>query len=211
MLAQFAHAERGTVGVLFALIAIPLTAIAGWGLDYGRATWIRGSLQASADTAAAAGLQLVGRPTEHISNSVRSTLDANLPADYKAMPYDLQVAADGSTVTVKLEVRVRTPLLAVAGIASLPVTVTGYARRQVRKMPELPRDAERQIDRLTRGRGIDALPGAAATASPEAQRKAADAMADLARALGGSGRGDASSLPQPTAADFDRLRAILRR
>jgi len=120
---RFATDERGTVAVIFALVALPLLSVLSLAIDYGRATHVQSTLQNATDAAAGAAIRLAGAETDTIRDSFAANFRANLPTDLKQTPFQLVVDKDKGTVQAKVETKVATSLIGIVGISSLDVVV----------------------------------------------------------------------------------------
>lgn len=120
---RFATDERGTVAVVFALVALPLLSVLSLAIDYGRATHVQATLQNATDSAAGAAIRLAGAEIDTIRDSFAANFRANLPTDLKQTPFQLVVDKDKGTVQAKVETKVATSLIGIVGISSLDVVV----------------------------------------------------------------------------------------
>lgn len=124
--ARFLSATNGNVAMIFGLIIVPIMLTMGAAVDYGRATQMRTRLQTAVDSAAlaAAAAQLKGGNPEQIAEkyvrqkfahtgvnvTTTTTSDANL-----------------GTVTVQGAVSMRTTVMRLARIESMPVAASATA------------------------------------------------------------------------------------
>jgi Flp pilus assembly protein TadG len=133
---QLQELRRDRTGSTYALLAaaiVPLAGMVGFGLDLGRAYTVDARLQGAVDAAVLAGVRAeqlnpgtgstLGPST---LSTVNSFLTANIPTDYggsSRQTPELNLVRDGEEVRLTLTVRgtVRTTLMNVFGIATLPV------------------------------------------------------------------------------------------
>jgi len=183
--ARFASDRSGSIAIIFALVAIPAIGITSVAIDYGRLLKARWALQFAADAAARAAADDVLRPDEALARDVRANLDGNLPADLSGIPYQMAVANDRSTVSVRVTHRIKTSLMGIAGIDELETGALGTARSEL-----AARAAARSAE------------GIREQMSPQASRT----LEEATRRFGGSG-----SLPATRAGDVraaaDNLKA----
>jgi Flp pilus assembly protein TadG len=158
---RFARDRRGAIGVLFALMALPLFGIVAAAIDYGRAFSTRSALQSAADAATLAVIDEVATATdEAIEAALRVFLDSNLGEDLAGVPFTLDIPKERDAVSVRIERSIPTSLLAMTGLRSMDVGVTSRTRQPTPIVAAtLPgkADVERSLDQITRSLG--AAPG----------------------------------------------------
>ncbi len=129
---RFVHEQRGTVGLLLALAAIPMFALAGGVIDYAYVQDERSRLQNAMDAAVLAALR------EGVDgNEFQATVEKYLSANYKPGPRvrfdpaDLQIIAsqDGDTyrVTATITVSVHMPFWSLVGVNTYNLRVLSEA------------------------------------------------------------------------------------
>ena len=91
-LAGFRDDTRGATAVLFALLAVPIFGLGMAAIDYGRAQTSKNLFQDAADSASAAGAQLLGQSHDVIEGSIRGYLHANLPEGQKDVSFAVTFA-----------------------------------------------------------------------------------------------------------------------
>lgn len=173
---RFQSDERGTIAILFALMAVPMLGMISAGIDYGMALRTHGSLQRAADAAAAAALGDLPAGRDAVAKTLRLHFDANVPDRYKGLDLPFTTSNDPPKVTVKAETVINTTMLSMMGYKSMPVRVEGVAILEVRtKQFDVPAGFENATRELA-GQGIN-LPKVDA-------READQAIKDLSRDLG---------------------------
>lgn len=125
---RFGDDQRGAVAIVFALLVVPTIGIASVAIDYGRLLKIKSSLQFAADAAANAIADDLARPEEALQRSIRTHLDANLPEHLRGMPFELAVPEDRSSVSIRVVQRMKTSIMAIAGVDELETGAIGNAK-----------------------------------------------------------------------------------
>lgn len=165
LLCAYAGNRRGNVAVIFSLCAVPIITIVSGAIDYGRTFKVRSLVQNAADAAVhAARSKILGDESE-VRRVLRAHLDANLPDHLKGLPFNLRIASDRRSLDIDMETAVPTTLMAMVGVSSISVVVTGHAA-----LPTLPKaigqpsveDVQRAFDGLSRGSAAPAAPMAPA-------------------------------------------------
>lgn len=128
---RFGRDERGNVAVIFAAVLVPVIGILAAALDYGQASKVREQLQAASDGAAQAISVKLDLDREALTKLVRVHLAANLPDDLAALPFELVLPADRTSVEIRLGTRVPTSLLGLVGVSQIEVAATGFSRPPV--------------------------------------------------------------------------------
>jgi hypothetical protein len=119
---SFIKDSRGSVGVIFGIIALLAFTAAGAAVDYGRAFSTRTALQAATDAAATAAAASASD-----SDPISLATDV-FRANYTGSPApSVSVAVTGKKVTVTATITVRTSLMAVAGIEEVDVDASSEA------------------------------------------------------------------------------------
>lgn len=129
--------ERGSIAILFALMAVALVGMAMSAIDVARIERMRAGMQVAADAAAAAGAQLLGSADDQIDPMVKAYLIANMPPDQKNNPYKLTISPDKRSLTINLQNEVSTTLVGLLDLNSVRIFVesTGYAPVEVTEVP----------------------------------------------------------------------------
>lgn len=129
---RFARDQRGSVGIIFALVAVPVFAFVGLAIDYGRALNARFHLQQAADTAAlAAASEPDMIPTERAVLAQRIfTQNRRGNADIADVVAAIEEDADATdtVVVVKASKPVKTSFAGVLGVTTLPIEVEAKAQ-----------------------------------------------------------------------------------
>jgi Flp pilus assembly protein TadG len=119
---SFVYDSRGSVGVIFGMVALVVFAAAGAAVDYGRASSTRTALQAATDASATAAASSAsdGDPISLATDVFR--------ANYTGSPAPgVSVAGTGQKVTVTATVTLRTSRMAAAGIEEVEVATSSEA------------------------------------------------------------------------------------
>ena len=116
--------ERGSVAILFGLMALPLFFMMGAAIDYTRAVKFRQAMQHAADSATLAAAALASdASTQDRINRAQSFFAANLAS--QGLPaVSSQVTANDVSVSLTANFIVRTTVLRIARIMSFPVKVS---------------------------------------------------------------------------------------
>ncbi len=158
--AGFASDERGVVAILFALLLMPLLAVIGLGIDYGRTTRDQNRLQHAADVAVEAGLQQLARESHEAEQSAEKQFRANLPKHLLDVPVLISMTDGNRGIKVEAKTDIATPIWSIVGRKSVVVAVKAVGRlpsldevaaRASRKPPAQSADASRP----PRATGID--------------------------------------------------------
>lgn len=137
----------GNLGLMTAILLVPLIGSAGLALDVGRAMQVKAHLQAAADSAALAALSeqskgiILASATTQDGRAVLSETEANLifkqnslvASDVKITKADMTVAKTGKemTATVSFDASVATSLMRVLGQETISVKGTSKAIYQI--------------------------------------------------------------------------------
>src|SRR5260370_25647922 len=119
--AEFARCSEGSIVPAFAILAIPFMAMVGMGIDYSRASSVRGQLQASLDSAVLAGAK---DASQNWTQSAQAVFDGN--------PARLTGGADAPSCTTDANgnysgsVTASVPTMIIVGFASstIPAAAT---------------------------------------------------------------------------------------
>lgn len=123
MLTSFIADKSGAAGVLFALSAIPLTVIAGGGVDLAKATNVQLVLQAQADSAA---IRLATMGLLATGSQRQAAAEAMFTEGKAATPV-VTVSFNGTTTTVTATGAVKTSFLGLVGKEAIPVAAKSSA------------------------------------------------------------------------------------
>lgn len=168
---RFAHDRSGGIAILFALLALPVCGIMGAALDYGMAMRAHSTLQRATDAAAAAALPNIPLGADVVSKTLRAHFDVNVPDAYKGLALPFTMDDDPPFISVKVETKVQTTVLAIMGVENMPVRVEGLAQlAESKKTFEIPKDLDEPSPELS-GNG-SALP-------PEAIQEAQHTLSEL--------------------------------
>ena len=117
------HCDTGNVGMIFALLAIPLLALAGGSVDYSRATKARSTLQQVCDSAVLASSRVAGGTQSQFEDVAQNYVTNNAPPPYNTLTPLVDVDPDGTWLKVSLSTTVPTTTLPLLNIHELPVAV----------------------------------------------------------------------------------------
>ena len=130
---KFSRDVSGAIAPLFALIFIPILALALTAYDYNHAMGVKAHLQHAVDNAANAAVQRLDGPVGDLKGMVGAFLKANLSKNYQHYPFTM--TATSSSITVMMHERVPTTLLALAGVPYIEINVGSTV--QAPKLPAL--------------------------------------------------------------------------
>lgn len=134
-IARFADDRRGNVAMIFAGIAVPAIVATGMAVDYGRAVYVRTSIQNAADAAALAAAAAGGASAAQKQDIAARVFKANTKFDVgntaagggaqSSGPIVVQQSTviDIGTIKVTANTDVPTPFLSLANITSIPVNI----------------------------------------------------------------------------------------
>ncbi len=123
---SFLAAKDGNVGMLFAMMIVPVTILAGGTVDYGRVLSQKARVQAASDAAALAAARPMEATEGERAEIAKKVFQANI-AQGGTRPFDPVVRLSAATVTVEANVMVPTPFLSLASITSMPAKGIGTA------------------------------------------------------------------------------------
>lgn len=162
---HFASDERGVIAILFALLLMPLLAVIGLGIDYGRTTRDQNCLQSAADVAVEAGLQQLARESADAEQTAEKQFRANLPKHLLGVPVLISTTDGKRGIKVEAQADIATPIWSIVGRKSVVVAVKAAGRlpeiediaaRAARKPPA--QAAETKRPRRDTGLDLGALP-----------------------------------------------------
>jgi Flp pilus assembly protein TadG len=123
----FGGDTRGNVAIIFCLTLLPMIGGVAVAIDYSRASQKRTDLQAAADSAALAGAQKLGESDKEVTAAVKSFLEANLPAEYRTLPFKVEIKDERKRVVVTLNGKVDATFAHVLGIEKIDISVDSEA------------------------------------------------------------------------------------
>lgn len=116
--------EDGNVGIIFALMAIPMFGIMGAAVDYGRYELIRQDMQGAADAAAMAGVGLTsGSDSQRIALAT-TVYKQNISGSTPGTIGEPTITYSQGTMSVNATASMETTMLGVMGVDSLDVAVS---------------------------------------------------------------------------------------
>lgn len=123
-LQAFRRDVAGSAAIVFAVASVPMTAVVAGAVDFSKAYAVQMKLQAEADAAALRvsnmGALATGAQRLSAAQAMFTDASAGSPA--------VTVAWDGQTTTVTASLDVRTSMLGIAGIATIPARVKSSAK-----------------------------------------------------------------------------------
>lgn len=127
---KFGANQCGNVGIIFGLMLVPLLAVTGAAVDYGRAVSAKSKLQGIVDAAANAGARLPATANQNREKAVLAVFNANVDGTEleRVQP---QVQASNADTSVKATYTMQTSLLGLIGIDEIDVTAKTTSRSQI--------------------------------------------------------------------------------
>lgn len=123
MLPRFAADRQGAVALLFAFVLIPLLAVAGVAVDYGRSARTRADLQSAVDGAAlAAGKNAIEQQRKDLARVARTAFDGAFRPESGATVTKFELAQDVRRIAVEAEVSLPTMFGAFVGQRAVALT-----------------------------------------------------------------------------------------
>ena len=220
-LGRFASHRQGTIAVLYALLAIPTLGIVFGGIDYSRALSVQNQFQTAAEAAARLAATRLSEGRSIAKSAFRAAFRSNLPDDLKDHPYDLNIASDRSSVSVKVTASVPTTMIAIMGVSRLDVAASVTAkpplpglvvRRKVPPSLEVPGggpsapQVRSELERVIRRSGSTNVRLPSDQKIEQARRQMQQAL----RQMGHSGPSNASQ-KLPSAGELERRQRQLQR
>lgn len=117
---SFIAEKNGSVAVLFAFATIPVLMVSGATIDYSRATQVRAQLQNVVDATALRALEV--KPEERLALAEAAILSLD-----KGSP-EVEVSGNQDDVVIAASANIKTVLLSIMRIESIPVSVRARAR-----------------------------------------------------------------------------------
>ena len=127
---RFGANQRGNVGIIFGMMLVPLLAVTGAAVDYGRAVSAKSKLQGIVDAAANAGARLPATANQNREKAVLAVFDANVTGT-ELEGVQPQVQASNADTSVKATYTMETALLGLIGIDEIDVTAKTTSRSHV--------------------------------------------------------------------------------
>jgi Flp pilus assembly protein TadG len=127
---KFGASEGGNVAMIFGMMLIPVLAVTGGAVDYGRAVAAKSKLQGIVDAAANAGARLPATANQNREKAVLSVFDANV-AGTELADVKPQVNATNADTSVQATYTLETSLLGLIGIEEIDVTAKTTSRSQI--------------------------------------------------------------------------------
>ena len=178
---KFRADERGATMVMFALIFMPMLGLTFTAIDFGRVYYARNKLQAAVDAAAAAGGQHLGSPHELIGETINAFMKANLSEKHKMPIYEVAIAPNDTSVTVRMKDSIATTVAGIVGVPRLDFAVEATAERPA---PVIVPDIEQAADQPTAPASAPAIDRAP---TQEEAREAEEVVREVMREIESGG------------------------
>ncbi len=117
------RSNRGNVGMMFAMLSVPLVALAGAGIDYAHVNKVRAEMQAACDAGALAGMRAKSKPGTDYLKIAKDYFENNLGPQLSDKRPDIQIAETDKGIEITATKDVPTTTLSLVNIDSIPVTV----------------------------------------------------------------------------------------
>jgi Flp pilus assembly protein TadG len=128
LLLRFLGSERANVAIIFGLLATPILALVGAGIDYALAARDRGALQEAIDAGALAGSRLLGIQSDANARAqAEAIVRANLPPRLSTVPLTIDIVNGGQSLRISTSATVTTSMLQIIGQGSIDVAATTTA------------------------------------------------------------------------------------
>ena len=175
--------------VMFALIFMPMLGLTFTAIDFGRVYYARNKLQAAVDAAAAAGGQHLGSPHELIGETINAFMKANLGEKHKMPIYEVAIAPNDTSVTVRMKDSIATTVAGIVGVPRLDFAVEATAERPA---PVIVPDIEPAADQPTTSAPASASVSPSAppidrTPTQQEMREAEEVVREVMREIESSG------------------------
>ena len=130
-LRPFLRCQKGSVAIIFGLVAIPVVLSVGVAVDYARALSAREKLQGAVDAAAIAGARLPATSNENRIHAASQTFAVNLA--HSGLPTSIQPTIQASNAEVKIAASYLQPtaFTGLMGVDAIEVLAATRARSQV--------------------------------------------------------------------------------
>lgn len=128
-LSRWRRDEAGATAILFALMVTPILCIALVAIDYSKAYSRQGKLQDTADAATNAAAKILGSPHDEVEGVIRAFMQANLAKGDNTYSYEVTFAPEDRAVTMRVNDRVPTSILKLAGVREVEINVESTAER----------------------------------------------------------------------------------
>lgn len=122
----YAAAEKGSVGILFAMLVVPVTLLAGGTVDYGRVLSQKSRVQSAAEAAALAAARPIEAEKPDRESIAKTVFAANL-ARSGITGVTPVVEASATVVTVTASSTLTTPFLNVMNLGDMPANAFAQA------------------------------------------------------------------------------------
>jgi len=137
--------DRTGVGITFAAI------------DYGRASRIQQVVAKAADAAVFTAATRLMEGESAVRTAFDASFRTNLPDDLEKVPYRLDVASNGKSLSVELDLRIKTSLVSILGVNKIDIKVTATASRPKPKLPAAPAILDPDGDQISKRDLNDAI------------------------------------------------------
>jgi Flp pilus assembly protein TadG len=125
LLKRFQRDESASTAIIFGLALIPVMAAMGAALDYTRAATVRTALQAAVDAAALAAAKDTARSGDRqTAERARAVFGANFNRKDSSQPA-VAVQRNDKTIRVTARAEVKTSIMSIMHIETIPVSATG--------------------------------------------------------------------------------------
>ncbi len=132
---RFALDDRASVGMIFGLTLVPVTALTGAALDYSRASLVRNELQSAVDAAALAlAKDAVAANTTEAFTRAQAVFRANFPSRFESVVQSLTVTRLTDSYRVEARARVQFAVMQLMGASSTDVSATGTSSWGINKI-----------------------------------------------------------------------------
>lgn len=128
-LRTFSADDKGAVFVLFAFLIVPVLAVTGAALDFGRAYHTQGLLQKAGDAAIDDALRLIEADHDAINGAIKVNVSANLSQPMDDLEMKVKIPAERDYLEVTLSTTMSTTLLAMIGHNKMEISTTSRAQR----------------------------------------------------------------------------------
>jgi Flp pilus assembly protein TadG len=129
VLSRFISNKRGNVAMIFGLSLLPLVAAGGVAVDMSRAMIVRHRLSEALDAAGLAAGREFDQGLDAVTAVAQQYFAANYPEAELGVPAQIQVAMEGSTISLSVTADVETTLMNVLGFDYLNVGVSSEITR----------------------------------------------------------------------------------
>jgi Flp pilus assembly protein TadG len=152
--------ERGVTAVMFALSVIPLMMAVGAAVDYTHAAQTKSALQNQVDAAVLAG---VGKDSDKADEAQKMLAAYSLPTGTTITSTDFR--QDGDKLVGTVTASIKTNMMSIVNVTSLPVTVTSTAKLDTKVIP-----ATTRTETVTETQTVPGSPVCILVKNPTAER-----------------------------------------